>query len=84
VLLLPSPSCSAADAASDPTPTNDALPALDIPQVEVPVLEPLSFWLVSFLPFGLANMVFCHWWAKLLWHCSGNITADYLIRIVFD
>ncbi len=68
MLLLSLPSCSAADTAGgDPTPTsNDALLALDIPSlVEVWALEHYSFWIFFLLPFGLANMFFCHWWVKV-------------------
>jgi hypothetical protein len=68
VLLLSLPSCSAADTAGgDPTHTsNDALLALDIPSlVEVWASEHYSFWLFFLLPFGLANMCFCHWWVKV-------------------
>ncbi len=68
MLLLSLPSCSAADTAGgDPTPTsNDALLALDIPSlVEVLALEHYSFWIFFLLPFGLANMFFCHWWVKV-------------------
>jgi hypothetical protein len=70
VLLLSLPSCSAADAIGDPTLSNNALLALDIPLVEVWASELHSFWLLSLLSFGLANMFFCHWWAKNLYrHC---------------
>jgi hypothetical protein len=68
VLLLSLPSCSAADTAGgNPTPTsNDALLALAIPSlVEVWALEHYSFCLFSLLPFGLANMFFCHRWVKV-------------------
>jgi hypothetical protein len=83
VLLLALPSCSAADAAGDPTPSNDALLlALDIPLLEGLATEHHSLWLVSFLSFDLANMFFCRWWARCLWRSSGRLTLASTHKII--
>jgi hypothetical protein len=74
VLLLPLPSCSAADPTGDSTATKNLL----LPLVEVSGLEGLSFWLVCLvLPFDWADMIFHHWWAKVFTtYSSGNVTIS--------